>query len=213
MRRRLRHLLIALPLLAAGCATSAPPVPKDNFHRIVVSAEPAENRAKAPLDGVVSVSPFEADGLLRERPLIFAVSDDGLTLRQHDYHHWIDVPSRMLRAQLIEYLRASGFARMIVSPDLRVAPDYEVRGRVKRLEQNRAGGRPMVTIEVELALVRLSDRRVMVIDSYAVNRPTGAASVDAGVAALNLAAADLFGRFLSDARGSYLAAAGTRADP
>ncbi len=208
--RRSRRFLLALPLLAAGCLTSAPPVPKDNFHRIVVRADQAGNPAKAPLNGVVSVAPFEADGLLRERPLIFAVTDDGLTLRQHDYHHWADVPSRMLRAQLIEYLRASGFARMVVTPDLRVASDYEVRGRLKRLEQNRAGGRPMVTIEIELALVRLSDRRALVIDSYTVSRPSGGTGVDAGVAALNLAAADLFGRFLGDARGSYLAAAESR---
>lgn len=208
MIRTLRLLPLMFLILLAGCLGAAPPVPKDHFHRIIV-APSAPEPSRAPPFGVISVAPFEADGLLRERPLVFATSETGFSLRQHDYHHWVDVPGSMLRAQLIGYLRSSRLARLVVTPDLRVTSDFEIRGRVKRLEQRLEGGRPMVTAELELSLVRLSDRQPLVIDSYAVELKSGDGGIDASVAALNRALTEIFGRFLQDARSSNLAAAGS----
>ncbi len=204
----LRILPVSLLLLTGGCLGAAPPVPKDHFHRIVVDKAEVE-AARAPMIGVVSVAPFGAEGLLRERPLVFATSDTGFSLRQHDYHHWADVPSNMLRSQLIGYLRSSGIAQLVVTPDLRVDSDYEVRGRVKRLEQRIEGGRPMVVAELELSLIRQGDRRPLVIDSYSVELKSGQSGIDASVSALNKAMTEIFQRFVQDARRSNLAAAGS----
>lgn len=208
MTRRLCLLPLSALVLVTGCLGAAPPVPKDEFHRIIV-AEAAPAPSRVPVIGVISVAPFDADGLLRERPLVFATSDSGLSLRQHDYHHWVDVPSRMLHAQLVSFLRASGLARLVVTPDLRVTSEFEIRGRVKRLEQRLEDGRPMVTAALEFALVRLSDRHPLVIDSYSVELTSPDASVDASVATLNRAMSEIFGRFLQDARRSNLAATGS----
>lgn len=198
----MRPLLLLSTLLLGGCLGAAPPVPRDHFYRILVPGPAAEETR---LPGVVSVPPLEADGLLRERPLVFSASGRAHEMQQHDYHHWTDPPNRMLQRQLVGYLRQSGLAESVVTPDLRARPDYEVVGRIKRLERLLGGGPPRVHAELELALVRLADGRMLVIDSYAVERSSAGDGVGAAVVALNQAVAEIFDRFLADTRQTTLA--------
>jgi cholesterol transport system auxiliary component len=201
----MRLALITLVTSAlVGCLGSAPPVPRDHYYRILVTAPqggPAERR----LPGVVSVPPLEADGLLRERPVLFSASGQPHEMQQHDYHYWTDPPTRLLQGQLVDYLRQSGVAQSVVTPDMRVRPDFEVTGRIKRLERLLGGGAPRVAVELELALVGLAADRLVVLRSYAVERPSGNDSVEASVVAMNRAVAEIFGRFLADARQTALA--------
>ena len=109
-------LLICVPLLLlVGCFNSAPPVPRDHYYRISV---PTPARSDVPmLQGVVAVAPLEADGLLRERPLLYSASGQSYEMQQHAYHYWSDPPPRMLQFQLIDYLRSSGLANTVIAPD------------------------------------------------------------------------------------------------
>ena len=127
---RLALVFVAMAALG-GCLGSAPPVPRDHFYRIQATAPPGA--AERHLPGVLSVRPLEADGLLRERPLVFGATARPHKMQQHDYHYWTDPPPRMLQGQLVDYLRQSGVARAVVTPDLRIPPDFEVLGRIKRL--------------------------------------------------------------------------------
>ena len=149
-----RLLLILVPALLLGlgaCGGSAPPVPRDHYYRVLVP--PPTHDAGVLFPGVISVAPIEAEGLLRERPLLFSASGQPHEMQQHDYHYWIDPPPRLLQGELIDYLRASGLARSVVSPDLRIDTDYQVTGRIKRFERLLGGGPPRVIAELELALV------------------------------------------------------------
>jgi ABC-type uncharacterized transport system auxiliary subunit len=201
MTRLVLAILVAAAL--SGCLGSAPPVPRDHFYRIRVATPPGA--VKRHLPGVVSVRPLEADGLLRERPLVFGAKGRPHEMQQHDYHYWTDPPPRMLQGQLVDYLRHSGVARTVVTPDLRIRPDFEVLGRIKRLERLLGGGAPLVSVELELGLIGRAEDRLLVLDSYAVDVPAEDTSIESSVTALNLAVAEIFGRFLADARRSSVA--------
>ncbi|HEX9790276.1 MAG TPA: ABC-type transport auxiliary lipoprotein family protein [Kiloniellales bacterium] len=202
MRRSIPLLaLIALPL--GGCLGSAPPVPRDHFYRVIVSA-PARSEIPV-LHGVLAVAPLEADGLLRERALLYSATGQSYEMQQHDYHYWIDPPPRMLQNQLIDFMRSSGMAAAVVAPDLRVKADYNLSGRVKRLERLLGGGPPRVVAELELALVETASNNLILVRSYTAEVPSNDESVAASISALNVALAQIFESFLSDASWSTTA--------
>lgn len=193
MKKNLALLLFA-PLLA-GCLGSAPPVPRDHYYRLLVSA-PLSNQAEERFNGVMRVELFQADGLLRERPLLYSESGAPHEVQQHDYHYWADAPPRMLQDQLVAFLRRSGIANSVITPDLRVRADYQISGKIKRLERLLGGGPPRVYVEIELALVRLSDNSLLLIDSLSEQEPDRDDSVESAITALNRATGRLFDRFV-----------------
>ena len=66
--RRLQPLIL-LPLLA-GCFGSAPPVPKEQYFRLM-AAQPAEEASRQ-ISGGIEVVPFAGEGVMSERPLLFS---------------------------------------------------------------------------------------------------------------------------------------------
>ena len=197
MKRCLPLFLVA-PILA-GCLGSAPPVPRDHYYRLLVPT-PVQATGSPLLPGVMTVELLQADGLLRERPLLYSQSGQSHELQQHNYHYWNDAPPRMLQDQMVAYLRRSGAARLVVSPDMRVRADYQVSGKAKRLERLLGGGPPRVFVEIELALLRVSDETLLVVDSYSAEEPAEDESVEAAIVALNRATARVFERFLTQVR-------------
>ncbi|WP_193366942.1 ABC-type transport auxiliary lipoprotein family protein [Pelagibius marinus] len=196
--KRLLLLACAAPLLA-GCLGSAPPVPRDHYYRLLVPT-PEQSAGEAPLPGIMTVELLQADGLLRERPLLYSESGESYELQQHNYHYWNDAPPRMLQDQMVTYLRRSGVSRQVVTPDMRIRADYQVSGKVRRLERLLGGGPPRVFVEIELALLRLSDDRVLVVETFGAEEAAADESVDAAIVALNRATAQIFDRFLSQVR-------------
>ncbi|MFQ5785542.1 MAG: ABC-type transport auxiliary lipoprotein family protein [Alphaproteobacteria bacterium] len=193
-----RYLTLGLLLFLAGCMGSPPPVPRDHYYRIVVPL-PAAQSGETLLPGVVSVAPLDADGLLRERPLLYSLSQNGNEVRQYDYYYWTDSPTRMLQSQMVAYLQRSGLARSVVTPALQVSADYEVKGRIKRFERLLGDGPPRVVAELDLALVALDDSRLVVNGSYAAEIDSADDSMDAAVDALNEALAAILDQFLANA--------------
>ncbi len=227
--RRLGLLVLALAGLA-GCLGSAPPVPRDHYYRVLVappaqggapqstsgqsatgqSSVAGQSAAGIMFPGVLSVAPLGADGLLRERPLLYSATGDAHEMQQHDYHYWMDPPPKMLQAQLVDYLRASGLAEAVITPDLRVRPDYEITGRLKRFERLLGGGPTRVVAEVELALVETERnetgrKQLLVVETYSAEVAAADDSVEASVVALAQALGRIFERFLADATWSQTA--------
>ena len=198
-----RALLLAAPLIAAlgGCLGAAPPVPRDHFYRVAVAAAPEPSRRLA---NTISVAPIQADGLLQERPLLFS-SGGGYEVQQHDYYFWTEAPPRMLQAQLVDFLRGSGAARSVITPDLRLAAEFEITGRIRRLERVLEGNATRVVAQLELAMTEVERNRLVVVQSYAVERAARDDSVEATVQAMNAALSDIFARFLADADRHQLA--------
>ncbi len=201
MRHRWIYALAAC-LGLAGCFGSAPPVPRDHFYRMVAPAPPTPEQVEDHIayKGIMAVNQLTAEGLLRERPVLFSASGRSHEVQQHDYHYWSDPPTRMVQEALISYLRRSGLAETVISQDLRIRPDFEVVGRIKRLERLLGGGPPRVVAEIDLTLLDRTADKLLISRTYTVELPSRDGSVDASVMAFNKALSHILERFLIDAR-------------
>lgn len=189
-----RALLMGLALTLSACFGSAPPVPKEQYFRLIANAEPAA--AESPLEGIVEIPPFQAEGVMGERPLLFT-NDNGIKLEQRNYAYWTDPPPAMLRDQLIAYMRAAKLASDVVPSELRVAAQYRVEGRIKRLEQldgPKNGG----AIALELALIDKTSDAIVASGTYEVTRDAGGPNIDDAVHALNAGLNEIFAKFAAD---------------
>ena len=192
-----RSLVLAALLLTtlSGCLGGTPPLPRDHFFRVSVQAP---RTATAFFPGTISVAPIEADGLLRERPLLYS-SGSAQEVQQHDYYYWMEAPPRMLQIQLVDFLRDSGAANSVITPDLRVPSDYEVTGRIRRLERLLQGDTTRVVAELELAMTVNNGQDLIVVQSYGAEIEAENDTVEASVQALDSALSDIFTRFVADA--------------
>lgn len=187
-------LAIAAILGLSGCLGSSQPVPPDNYYRLTVEA-PTDRTAQPSLPGVLSIGALDGDGLVRARPLLFANTNKSHAVRQHNYHYWADSPTRLLQAELVSYMRRRGAAISVVTPKMRVRSDYELVGKIKRLERIMGDSTYRVAVEMDLAVIRQSDRHLIVEDSYLVEIKSQDGSVQSSVAALNQALAQVFRSF------------------
>lgn len=200
MNRTLKSIFTAFAaagvaaLLAAGCA-APPAAPEDQFYRLDTVATASGEMA---LKGVVEVERFSASGSLGNRPLLFTEPGSNAVSEYH-YHFWIDAPPVLLQSALVSYLRSSGVAERVVTPEMRVSPDYTVTGRVLRLETVR-GDKSAGAAALELTLRRESDGALLVLGEYRSEIPSGTNGVQTDAAAVEKAVAEAFARFVADIR-------------
>ncbi len=181
-------------VLLVSCAQ--PPVPQDHFYRMQVPM-PASGLAKTPLAGTLEVARFQADGLTAGRPIVYSEAASPLEASEYHYHFWTDTPTVMLRDELVSYLRQVGAAKTVITPEMRLEPDFVLTGRIMRLEQVR-GTSSKVLISVELALRDRREDRLMMVKTYSMEGDTAGPGVAAAVGAMNTGAADIFARFVAD---------------
>jgi ABC-type uncharacterized transport system auxiliary subunit len=201
----LRRLLTAavLGVMVAGCA--AEPAPRDAFYRMELP-EPEAPLVAAPVwDGVAEVRDVSGDGVTNERPIAYIEGAPDGPVSQYSYHLWTEGPPEAIRRELAEYLRASGLFRTVVTPQYRVPADYEIQGRLSRLEQLVGPDGVTARIELQLGLTRKRGLDLVLLQTYTADVPVGSDSVPDYVAATRRALADIFGRFAQD-----LEAAGRR---
>ena len=195
--RRLGPVLL-LSLGVAGCLGSAPPVPSDHFYRAMVPA-PESAPQGARFDGVVVVNPFQADALLRERAVAYSRFERQHVIQQHNYHYWADPPPQLLQRQLVDFLRRAEFATSVELPDRRRSPDFEVDGRIRRLERMIGGDRVMVAVALELTMSRRRDGETIFAGLYKVESKVPDGRVDSSITVINRTLGEIYGRFVSDA--------------
>lgn len=181
-------------LLLAGCFGAAPPVPKEQYFRLV-SGTPAE-QGSGQLKGGVEIVPFTGEGVMNERPLLFS-ADGGRKLEQRNYAYWTDAPPQMLRDLLVAYLRQTNVADNVTPSELRVDTAYSVRGTIKRLEQL-TGSQSGAVISLELSLIEKAGDRLVLSKTYTSEKPTSGETIDSAVAALNDGLNEIFAAFAAD---------------
>jgi len=192
MKRTIRATLLLATLALTACA--APPVPKEQYFRLVATA--ATDKVAHPIAGVVEVVPFAADGVAGERPLL--VTTNGVKLEQRNYAYWTDVPVAMLRDQTISYLRAAGLADKVVPSELRVGGIYRIQGDIKRLEQAVVNKKSTGIIEIELSLIDENSDALVVSKVYHAETPAADDTIDSAVTALDAGLNDILKRFTAD---------------
>jgi ABC-type uncharacterized transport system auxiliary subunit len=188
--------LILLPviLVLAGCFGSAPPVPKEQYFRLI--ADQPAGQASNKIKGGIEIVPFAGEGVMSERPLLFT-ADGGRKLEQRNYAYWTDAPPQMLRDQLVSYLRQAGVADSVAPSELRLESAYVIRGTIRRLEQL-VGSSTGAIISLELAVMENSNDRLVLTKVYTAEKPTSGQDIDAAVAALNDGLDEIFAAFAGD---------------
>ncbi len=189
-----RSLAIGLILAAlAGCAQ--PEFPQDSFYRLSDSA--SVSPAGAPLDGTLVVPRFLSDGLLSERPVVFTLTNSPQRLQQYNYHFWVKSPSRMIQELAVDYLRKANLAPRVVTPEFRAPGDYELTGKIKRLEQVR--GRPArAVVTLEFGLYRIRDGRLLYLETYEKSIPLDDEDVGRATAAMGVAVQQILAGLVQD---------------
>jgi ABC-type uncharacterized transport system auxiliary subunit len=187
-------MLFLLAALLSGCA--APTVaPQDSFYRLGEPESVAP--AAAALDGTLVVARFLADGLLGERSLVYVKENSPQLLRQYSYHFWSESPTRMIQDRTVEYLRRAGVATMVTTPEFRAAADYQLTGKIRRLEQIR-GSAPAVVVSLEFGLFRVRDSRLLHLHTYEQMLDVDGNDVASAASAMSAALLNILSRLSED---------------
>ncbi len=184
-------LLLALPALAA---CQQPEIPSDSFYRLKVAPPPVAARQ---LPGILEIDRFTSDGVTGERSIVYTKADSPRTLRQYHYHYWIQPPGRLVQEQLTAALRAANAVRQAVLPEMRVQPDYLLKGRMIAFEQA-LGAQPRVLVEFEAALSRAKDGGLVKVAAYREEEPAGDETPAAAVQAFERALGRAIARLAAD---------------
>ena len=178
----------------SACAVP-PPAPEDAFYRLSPRAD-GSAVSTPKLKGVVEVDRFAASGSLANRPLLFSEPGSSAVSEYH-YHFWIEAPPILLQNALVSYIRSTGIAERVVTPEMRVRPDYTIRGRLMRLETVQ-GTEAIGVAEFELSLRRESDGELVVLGEYRAEVPSGPNGVKTDVSAIEKAVNKAFEDFVAD---------------
>ncbi len=187
--------LIAATIALTAC--SQPEIPKDSFYRLTPSS-PAKVFNSPPLPGNLEVDRLLADGVTGERALVYSKAEARGSLYQYHYHYWTEPPGIMLQDRLVNHLRAAKIAGSVVTPGLRVTPNHILKGRIIRFEQVRGSKETSVAVEIEIAITREKDMKLLKITTYQAEEPASDASIPQAVAAFDRALSRLLDQFISD---------------
>jgi ABC-type uncharacterized transport system auxiliary subunit len=199
-QRTIKALLPAVVATLAGLVAacgSAPPVPEDQYYRLkAVRAEPAAP-GKMLFPGTIEIDRFVADGVTAGRPIVYSEAGKPYQVKEYHYHFWTQPPTVMLRDELISYLRAADVAKAIVTPEMRVAADYVLTGKIIRLEKV-IGSPPKASLELELGVRKATGGALIFLKTYRIETASDGSGVDDAVHALNAALSEVYGQFVAD---------------
>ncbi|NQU62546.1 MAG: membrane integrity-associated transporter subunit PqiC [Rhodospirillales bacterium] len=186
-------LLLSIGLVAA-CST-AERVPEDKFYRL--AAVKPSPLPKMLFPGTLEVDRFVADGLTAGRPIVYSVAGKPYQVKEYHYHFWTQPPTVMLRDELVSYLRQAKISDQVVTPELRVSPDYVLTGKIKRLEKI-IGTPPKAVLELELGLRKATGGKLIFLDTYRIETQSADSGVDDAVNSLNTSLSSIYAKFVAD---------------
>ena len=137
-----RYILISL-LILTGCVNQ-PPLPTDHYYRL-----PPIQGANSDKETVnsISVVAFQADGLYRERAILY--SENEVELKQYHYHHWVDSPNRLLQEYLTDTLRLRKISKLVLTT-FEGNSEFIIKGKIKAFEQKIIDNQNIAMVSIEL---------------------------------------------------------------
>jgi ABC-type uncharacterized transport system auxiliary subunit len=177
-------LAVTTSLVQGGCLSD--PVPADRFYRLEVPDAAA--RLEVPrLGGRLLVDSPRGDGMTLERLMLHRDASDPSRVKRAGYDHWVDSPPAMVQQAVVKFLRSANAAEIVITPAMRLDADFHLAGRVNRFELLAGEGAPRATIELEFSLVRLEDRKLLLLKTYREEEDVGGSGVGDSVEAFSRA--------------------------
>ena len=177
-------IIVTMSLLAACTSTS--PVPEDRFYQLE-SATPAQVFPSPELLGGLEIDYTGADPLRSGRAVLYSENARPLQLKRYHYAYWVDQPPRMVRDQMVQYLRASGVADRVGNSGQRDTAAYRLKTQLLKFEQLRGGPKPEVVVELEASLERLPAESTLWISTYSQRQASDSEDVHALAEAMHAA--------------------------
>ncbi len=187
--------LIPVLVMLAGCG-SAPPVPTDSFYRLTLPQSLGEQRIS---DNVIYVGNFIGEGLYNERAILYTDDQHGRKIIQHHYHFWITSPPRMLREHMVEFLRQSGSAPMVIT-DSSKGDGLRISGKVLDFEKQTASDVTTANVALELRVDIVGEDLPRFIKQYRLKEPVNGNSMTDVIESFNSAVFKIYSEFTADIR-------------
>lgn len=144
--------IVYLPLQAAllinGCV-SQPAVPQDYFYRLPAIHPDTPFDTKL-ISGTIAVDQLDADGVYRERPLLYVNAQRPLEVLQYHYRHWIQIPSQLIQDNMVDYLREANIADSVERYASGHRQDLLIKGRLHKFERLVEEDRSIAVVQAEI---------------------------------------------------------------
>lgn len=146
-------------LLAGGCGVGSGQIPDTRFF-VIDYRVPAAPQAGQVLPVTVGVESFRSDAVYRTDRMVYRKVPYRVDF--YPYERWGARPDEFVTDRLLDHLEASRRFREVVRASGGAAPDYLVRGRVKRFEEvGSANGKFSALAQVEIFLVERRSGKVL----------------------------------------------------
>jgi ABC-type uncharacterized transport system auxiliary subunit len=196
MTKTTRIVILLAGLLALDACT-AKVVPEDNFYRLTLSDPQTVQSLPAGLaNGVIQIERFTADGLLGGRAIVFSDGAHSNVAQTYHYDFWLEPPTILLQSALADTLRKAGVQK-VVTPDLRIEPDYTIAGKIRAFEQVR-GDPGFVRVRIELAVSERASGKLIMFKSYNAEPSTSSDGIREAVSRMSTAIDQIYSEFLKD---------------
>ena len=195
-----RHLLcLAVVLIVTACSGPGP-APADHYYRLPPVSADAD---PVPLtEEGIFVERFIADGIYRERSIIYSEDPKTIELNRYHYHHWIDTPSRLLRDYLIDYLReVFPQTQVVFIPDVPV--QYSIYGHIRQFERRISRSGVSIAVALEFTVRTPASAYPVLIREYRRTEDLGDASMSASVNAFARLLVSIYEELVADIRAQH----------
>jgi ABC-type uncharacterized transport system auxiliary subunit len=162
-RRAAIPLVVTMMMIQSGCLSG--PAPPDRFYRLEIPDAAA--RLELPrLPGRLLVDSVRGDAMTRERRMLYRNASDPSQVKREAYDSWVDPPPLMVQRAVVAFFRSANAAEVVITPEMRLDADFRLGGRVDRFERLVGQGSSRATIELEFTLVRVEDRKPLLLETY-----------------------------------------------
>ena len=188
---------LAVLLCVNGCV-SQPAVPQDYFYRLPAVYPAAPLKTKL-INGTVAVDQLEADGVYRERPLLYVDAQRPLEVLQYNYRHWIQTPSQLIQDNMVDYLREANLADKIERRSSGRRPELLIQGRLQKFERLVEEKSATAVVEMEIEFRKTSPQGMVKLTKvYTSQGSAQGPSIHQTVAAFGEALQRIYDKILSD---------------
>jgi len=186
-----RHIFILFIFILPACVKQ-PPLPTDHYYRLPALQE--VNTDSEIIDSV-SVIAFQADGLYRERAILY--SENEIEIKQYHYHHWVDSPKRLLQEYLAERLRLSRISKVVLTT-FEGNSNLIIKGKIKAFEQKKSGNQNSAFVSIEFRVDNNNKSQPILYKQYTQIIDSGESSMTSVINAFGIAVNNVYESFYND---------------
>lgn len=128
-----RMPVLTLVFTSIVACVNTPSIPEDHFYRLpdIVSVDTIE------LSGVesIGVAQVKAEGLYRERSLLYLFETNPLELKPYHYRYWTLPPAELIQEHMIRFLRTALPGKKVQRYSAGDAVDAVINTRILRFER------------------------------------------------------------------------------